>query len=189
MGVVTIPEFNNYLSGMNVTDIQSQSMAAILDGVQSELERYLNRPVQQQRIMEEVDVDFNGNAYLGVTPIAEVYGIYRSGANGEPDMQQALLPSTAGGFFRKNANYLRIGMYAGATVYVDYKGGINADKNPGIKLAIMRVAAREFMHNHGDAMTLENTEARPASDPTPQPKGWTDQELIQFDRLRRRTVM
>lgn len=189
MGVVTVPEFRNYLSGLNVTDVQEQSMGAILAGVQSELEKHLNRPVQEQRVMEEADVECNGHVYLGVTPIVAVYGIYNPGMNGEADLTNPL-NVTSPSFFRKNANYLRLGYGAsGGTVFVDYRGGINGDKNPGIKLAIMRVAAREFMHNHGDSMSLSNTEARPESDPTPTPKGWTQDELLQFDRLRRRTVL
>ena len=185
MAVVTVPELSNYLSGMNVTDIQDQSLEMILAGVQSELERYLNRPVQQQRVMEEVDVE-DGRAYLGVTPIVAVYGVYPVRADGAADTDHPF--AVQGSFFRKNSNYLRlIGM--GGSLYVDYLGGINGDQNPGLKLAIMRVAAREFMHNHGDAMTLSNTEARPESDPTPTPKGWADAELLQFDRLRRRVVL
>lgn len=188
MGVVTVPEFRNYLSGLNVSDIQEQSMSMTLAGVQSELEKYLNRPVQEQRVMEEADVEENGNVYLGVTPIVAVYGIYYPGPLGEADLNNPINVASPS-FFRKNSNYLRLGLYAGGTVFVDYKGGINGDKNPGIKLAIMRVAAREFMHNHGDSMSLSNTEARPESDPTPTPKGWTVDELTQFDRLRRRTVL
>lgn len=191
MGVVTVPELKNYLSGLNITDIQEQSLEAIIGGVQSELERHLNRPVQRQRVMEEADADHAGNVYLGVTPIVEVYGIYPVGMDGGPDLVHPIGNSAnpMGSIFRRNSNYLKLGGVVGGAVYVDYLGGINGDQNPGLKLAIMRVAAREYMHNHGDSMSLSNTESRPESDPTPTPKGWTADELRQFDRLRRRTVL
>ena len=69
------------------------------------------------------------------------------------------------------------------------KGGINGDQHPGIKLAILRVAAREFMYNHSNATTLVNTEGRKPEDPPPVPKGWREEELAQFDRMRRRTAV
>ena len=191
MGVVSVPEMTNYLSGLNVTDIQEQSLSAIINGVQSELERHLNRPVQRQRVMEEADPDYSGNVFLGVTPIVEVYGIYPVGADGGPDLAHPIGNSTTplGSFFRKNSSYLRLGALTGGPVYVDYLGGINGDQNPGLKIAIMRVAAREYMHQHGDSMSLSNTESRPESDPTPTPKGWTVDELRGFDRYRRRVVL
>lgn len=189
MSVVTTPEFTNYLSGLNITDIQEQSMEAILAGVQSELEQHLGRPVQKRRVVEEVEVDMNGLAYLSVTPIMNVYGLYHldptTGERGEAITMESL----PGGWYRRGANFLRLGWGGCRTVVVDYMGGHNADLDPGMKLAIMRVAAREFEHQHGDTMALVNTETRPKADPVPQPKGWTEEELAKFDRLRRRVVL
>jgi hypothetical protein len=59
-----------------------------------------------------------------------------------------------------------------------------------IMLAILRVAAREFQTNHDDTMSLRDTSATTPTDPVPVPrKGWQDDELRQFDRIRRRVVI
>lgn len=188
MSVVTTTEFTNYLSGMDVTDVQKQSAELVLAGVQSELERYLNRPLQQRRVMEEVTTDYDGMAYLAVTPIQEIYGIYAPDPATHERGEQIQQGALGRWGFKKGANWLRLGGCYG-TYFIDYLGGMNADLDPGSKLAIMRVAAREFMHNHSDGMSLSNTEARPPADPTPVAKGWTDEELTKFDRLRRRVIL
>lgn len=187
MSVVTLPEFQNYLSGVKLTEIQTLAAQGVLDGVQSELETYLNRSVQQRRVSEVLDITRQGNVHVSNSPIIELYGVYSLDENGAP-MTEALALSP--GAWRPGRNYVRLG-YIGwcGQVSVDYLGGYNGDKIPGLKLAIMRVAAREFVHNHGDGMTAQNTELRPPEDPTPIAKGWTEEELTKFDRFRRRTAI
>lgn len=185
MAVVTTRELSNYMSGWRYTTVQEIDAQAILDGVQSELELYLNRPLQMRRLVEDVTTDFRGYAYLKVTPITAVHGLYRTDREGQ---QGELITSLPSNFFRRGANYLITGS-ANSRLIVDYTGGVNADINPGVKLAIKRVAAREFAYKHDDAVTLDNTEGRPSEDPTPVPKGWTDEELKKFDRLRRRVIV
>lgn len=185
MGLVTVPEFRVYLSGNNLNTVQVQSAESVLDGVQSELERHLNRPVQMRRVLEEVEVEPEGRAYLKNTPIEAVYGLFHhtpTGAKGEP------VGNVGANLFRKGSNWINVG-WGYSHIWVDYLGGLNGDKIPGLKLAIMRVAAREFAHQHSDNLAISNTEARPPTDPVPIPKGWTEEELASFDRYRRRTVV
>ena len=185
MSVVTVNELANYMGGWKFTPIQRQDAEAILDGVQSELERYINRPLQMRRVVEVVDVDRYGIAYVKITPIVAVHGIYRNDrithGPGEP---YSTVPSN---YFRPGSNYLALGGFG--RVHIDYTGGVNADLDPGVKLAIKRVAAREFLYKHDDSVTLANTEARPPEDADPQPKGWSEEELKKFDRMRRRVVL
>ncbi|QGJ92932.1 head-to-tail adaptor [Gordonia phage Kabocha] len=186
MGLVTVPEFRVYVSGNNLNTLQLQAAEAALNGVQSELERYLNRSVQMRRVTEEVELDEFGRGYLKNTPIEAVYGLFRpsptTGAAGDA------ITSVSPNLFRKGSNFINVG-WGYSHIWVDYLGGLNGDKIPGLKLAIMRVAAREFVHQQSDNLAISNTEARPPSDPVPQPKGWTEQELQSFDRYRRRTVV
>ena len=186
MSVVTLPEFQNYMSGIRMTEIQQLDAVAILDGVQSELEIYINRPLQQRRMTEQVECDPLGRVFLSVTPIVSVYGVYRTNIDGtqgevvDPDA----LPQR---WFTRGGNFLTLNR--GGVFFIDYLGGVNADIVPAVKLAIKRVAAREYVAKHGDNMVVQSTELRPPEDPTPIPKGWTDEELAKFDRLRRRTVV
>ncbi|QZE10806.1 head-to-tail adaptor [Gordonia phage ChisanaKitsune] len=185
MGLVTVPEFRAYMSGNNLNALQLQAAEAALNGVQSELERYLNRSVQMRRVTEEVELDEFGRGYLKNTPIEAVYGLFRHSSTG--GVGEAIV-NVSPHLFRKGANFINVG-WGFTNIWVDYLGGLNGDKIPGLKLAIMRVAAREFVHQQSDNLAISNTEARPPSDPVPQPKGWTEQELQSFDRYRRRTVV
>lgn len=186
MSIVTVPELRNYLSGIGITDTQKVSAELILDGVQSELETYLNRSVQQRRVIEYVPVTNMGHAIASNTPIMELYGVYGSDPRNTvvTPRPMPLLP----GAWRPGQSYVALGFLFQSAVWVDYLGGYNGDKIPGLKLAILRVAAREFVHQHDDGMTVQNTEMRPPADPTPQPKGWQIEELTAFDRYRRRVM-
>lgn len=189
MSIVSVPEFQNYMSGFRMTDVQGMAAQAVLDGVQSELEVYLNRNVQMRRVQETLPIQTNGTVHVSNSPIVELYGVYSSNmVSGAPSTTPMILGV---GAWRSGSNYIRVGYYGygGGYVSVDYKGGMNGDKIPGLKLAIMRVAAREFAHNHDDGMTAQNTELRPPADPTPTPKGWTTDELARFDRYRRRVAI
>lgn len=187
MAVVTTDEFAAYMGGWKYTGIQEQTAQQILDGTQSELERHLNRPLQMRRVLELAQPDMDGRHYFAVTPIVGVHGIYRvhpdTGLKGEAVTELSSLR------WQRGSNFLFYGGY-GSQYYVDYTGGINADVNPGVKLAIMRVAAREFGYKFDETVTVSNTEGRPPEDgPSPQPKGWTADEVKAFDRLRRRVVL
>ena len=58
-----------------------------------------------------------------------------------------------------------------------------------IRLAILRVASREFQQMNDDTMSLRNAAATPPVDPIPVPaRGWRPEELRQFDRIRRRVI-
>lgn len=183
MSVVTTEELSNYMSGWRYSDVQLQDAQAILDGVQSDLELYLNRPLQRRRLLEQVTADFQGRAWMKVTPIVAVHGFKRE--NAVTGLHEPIPGMTFD--YRKGSNFIRIGAHA--TVLVDYTAGINADVQPNVKLAIKRVAAREFTMKHDDTVTLENTEGRVPEDATPTEKGWTVLELAKFDRMRRRTIV
>lgn len=188
MGLVSLPEFQNYLSGVRLDDVQNLAAQAALDGVQSELEIYLNRSLQQRRVQETLTATSTGTVHVSNSPIIALYGVYRiNPVTGIAGTVPMVLPY---GAWKVGQNYIRVGYAATSVgaVSVDYLGGYNGDKIPGVKLAIMRVAAREFVRNHDNSMTIQNTELRPPEDPTPVAKGWTIDELAKFDRYRRRVV-
>lgn len=69
----------------------------------------------------------------------------------------------------------------------EYTGGYNGYIDDSLKLAILEVASRTMVPNHDDTLTIKDDVAR---EPVGQPmvKGWTPEELQQFDRIRRRMV-
>lgn len=183
MSLVTTDEFANYLGGWQFSPVQKTEAESILDGVQSDLERYLNRPVQMRRVLEKVRPERGGLAYVKVTPIVSVHGAYRFG---EFESQGPAVESDFPLVWTPGDSMIR----CGGSVWLDYTGGINGDVHPGIKSAIKRVAKRIWPHTHDSGASVRSTESRPGeggqTDTTP---GWTIDELKQFDRLRRRVVL
>lgn len=203
MALVTPEDLSNHMSGIRMNETQIASARDILAGVQAELEDYINRPLEPVRSREMVRVDRSG--YLNVlnTPVHAVLRIQDYGStlpslpsdvvpNYTPEESAALplvdyVPDNNGramivpGGVRYGTpgGYVLIEYLAGGTPFV-----IRA--LPKIKLAIMRVAAREFDAMHNDSMRVSggSTEATPA----PTEVGWTQPELVAFDRLRRRVV-
>lgn len=194
MAIVTVPEFQNYMSGVRMTPVQEQSAQTILDGVQSELESYLNRPVQVHRLQELVSVR-DGAIYPRVTPIQHIYSLSHLDQSGNPG--PPIKRFTNNSIFQ-GKNFIEYGRYYGYGSYgygftdrvlLDYAAGINGDKHPGLKTAILRVASREFTGKLDGSMTIQNLDGRTPDSPEPTVRGWTEDELKKFDRLRRRVVV
>lgn len=189
MAIVTVHEFRNYMSGVRMTPVQEQSAQTILDGVQSELEGYLRRPVQVHRIQEVVSVK-NGAIYPAVTPIQHIYSLTPMNAQGGMGRPE---PRFTNNVFSQGKNYIEYGHYYGIEygynrLWLDYAAGINGDKNPGLKTAILRVASREFVGKLDGSMTITSLDGRAPDSPEPTTRGWSEEELKKFDHLRRRVV-
>lgn len=201
--LVSAEELSDYMSGIRLNENQRRAAEAVLAGVQADLENYLHRPVEPVRSRELVRVDRSGYLNVRHTPVQAVLRIQNYGAtlptpprnvvpNYTPDPLSIELSDYApinngdqmivpGGVKYGNPNdYVLIEYLAGGSKRI-------MDSLPQIRLAIMRVAAREVQFMHDDTMSLRNANATPPADTIPQ-KGWTEDELRKFDRLRRRIV-
>lgn len=74
-------------------------------------------------------------------------------------------------------------------VLIEYIGGYNGYIDTALKLDILRVAAREVERVYDNAVTLTDGAAQQKVSSDPRTKGWTPDELAQWDRLRRRVVV
>lgn len=203
MALVSPEELARHMSGIRMNSEQTLSAEGILAGVQSELEDHLNRPLEPMRSRELVRVDRNGYVNVRNTPVHAVLRIQDYGStlpvppsgvvpNYTPTLSDALplvdyapvnngahLIVPGGVKYGTPNGYVLIEYLAGGTEFI-------LRRLPAIKLAILRVAAREFDAMHNDSMRIRggSTEATPA----PTEVGWTEAELKSFDRLRRRVV-
>lgn len=191
MAIVTVSEFQNYMSGVRMNPVQEQSAQTILNGVQSELEGWLRRPVQVHRFQELVSVR-DGAIYPAVTPIQHVYSLAHMNQAGQPG---PAIPRFVNNALFQGKNFIEYGRYYGNHGYgytdrlmLDYAAGINGDKHPGLKVAILRVASREFTGKLDGSMTIQSLDGRAPDSPEPTTRGWQEAELKQFDHLRRRVV-
>lgn len=204
MALLTAQELSDYMSGIRMNNAQRRSADVILQGVQGELERHLHRPLEVRRAREMVRVDRSGYLNVRHTPVVAVLRLQNYGStrpvisqkveNYKPVESDALplydyAPENNGAEIIVPGG-IRYGT-PGNYVLVEYISGgrLIFDALPQIKIAILRVAAREFTNMHDDTMSLRGTQAQAGNQRNAAlPDGWTREELQKFDRLRRRIV-
>lgn len=188
MSIVSTTELGNYLSKIGLDSDQASAAQETLDGLQRELERYCQRPLERRERTELVYPDDAGRLWPSATPIVSV------------SAPEGLLPNGANGLAGGYPVAFGFADYVGP-VEVTYIGGIadpdeeidplnewGVSEVSDIKIAILRAASREFTVRHDDTVTVTDLETRETQPVDRQPPGFTDDELKKFDRLRRRTV-
>jgi hypothetical protein len=206
MALVEVPELLQYMGGLKLTtDQEGITETVILPGVQQELENYLNRPIEPVRVRETLRADDMGWVYLRVTPVHQIISVTRSDGTVTPVVVIPWAELAMNDDYRQwdawgNPDEFRIHVGVGApfTPYptpwgnahwaVEYIAGYNGYVDAGLKLANMRVAAREVEMQFDDSMSLRGGQTEAASDSDNRQKGWTIDELTAWDRLRRRVV-
>lgn len=189
--IVSAPDLIDYMSGINLSAPQETAAAFVLAGIQADLERYLNRPLEPRVVTEKVSVD--ELTYALATSVSPILSI----------------PSTSPYVLIGDRIYAN-SLYASGTLWtlshwdqaqfmtVTYTAGFDArptsDLNnefADVRLAIMRVAAREMTNRHDDTVSVKGLETENVGEPTgPQNgvQGWTMDELRMHDRLRKRVI-
>lgn len=175
MSIVETGELKDYMSGIGLDADQAEAAQDILDGLQRQLERYCQRPLERKSRTEVLVPDEFGRLWPTATPI-----------------QSITAPVDQGWEIR--GNYLAAGglLFGGAgysPVEVTYVGGVVGVDEDDIRVAILRAAAREVAYRHDDVLDVNDLSARPTQPPDRREPGFTADELAQFDRLRRRTVV
>lgn len=82
-----------------------------------------------------------------------------------------------------------IGVSPEVTYVCDYTGGWKGLEEEGLTLAILRVAAREVERQFDDTMSIKGGSLDAAESSDPRYKYWDQDELYEWDRLRRRIVV
>lgn len=214
--LVSADELIKYMSNLNLNVPQKEEAASILSGVQGELETYCNRPLELVQIRELVTTDGSGYANVSVSPVHKVIattaveaGMVTLPANFytpiyPAPMERDTLIGEAGRMIDNVRTGGRavgdplivpggIGIGAPNAIYViEYIGGYDLVSMPqyqSVRTAIKRVAAREVGPMYDDTIDLRSGNAEKNREPDNRDKGWTEDELKKFDRLRRRVVV
>lgn len=194
MALVTVTDLREYMSDVSLTNSQMRTAQTVLDGVQQSLELYLGRPVQVVQVREKRRSNADGDLMLSVTPVYTIIGvrIATDAMTYPPDItpMSAQEADRVWDAMPANSPIVPGGIYVGTpnTWFIaEYTGGYNGYIDDSLKLAILEVASRTMVPNHDDTLTIKDDVAR---EPVGQPmvKGWTPEELQQFDRIRRRMV-
>ncbi len=171
--IVEVDELQDYMSSIGLTADQNKAAEQVLAGLERALERHLQRPLERKERTEVVFPDEFGRLWPKATPIVSVSSppeLYPNGANGLSGSFTTAATGSAG-------------------VVVTYVGWLVGTDEEDVRVAILRAAAREMTPRHDDTLSVrELTTQVPAQSDRREP-GWTDDELKQFDRLRRRTVV
>lgn len=210
-GIVSVDELINHMSNINLNAQQRIAAAHTLAGTQQDLENYLNRPLEPVQMREFAQSDGGGYFNTSVSPVLKVIRLdpveipyahlplnwigspYAApvierdaliGPNGK--LLDHFMPTIGdpvvvpGGIF--------IG-YDASWYAVEYVAGYNGFMDEGLKQAIKVVAARSMGTIHDDTLSLRSGNAERATEPDTRGQGWTMDEKMSWDRLRRRVVV
>lgn len=211
-------ELMSYMGGMVLeTEVFNFVEGVILPGVQQELENYLNRPVEPIQVREPRQPDSEGNVVLTVSPVWKILDIdYMGQSHQVPDayLPPGLSPihpvaerifdisefeQTATAWMQPISPIINIFTWSPIYNYginprippyvvMNYVGGLRGYTIAGLKLAMLRVAAREVERNLDDTLSLRAGSAEIATYSDQREKGWTDAELHAWSRYRRPVV-
>lgn len=179
---VSVSELRDYMSGIGLDADQSSAMQDVLDGLQRELERYCRRVFTRKERTEVIVADEMGRLWPSATPVVSVStpGLWARG--------NEIVGSSTWGYTAGDGFYGGVGPHG---VSVTYVGGLDPDDGDfhDVRLAILRVAAREATTRHDDVLDPNDLSARHVAPADRRALGWLPEELAKFDRLRRRTVV
>ena len=199
MALVTVADLRKYMSDISLSSKQMDMAQLALDAAQQALETYLGRPVQPVQVREKRRSNSAGDLVLSVTPVHQVLSVRLSSATENTiPTDPTPIALTASDIDRlwdaapTSYNIVPGGVYVGRsrTYYViEYIGGYNGYADDFLKNQILEVASRTMTVNHDDTLTIKGDMAQEPSGAQQIKKGWTEDELKQFDRLRRRVVV
>lgn len=209
MTLVSVDDLMDYMGGLTLTQTQiDHTNNFILPGIQQDLETYLNRPVEPIIVREGLRPDDRVFLWFRVTPIHVVQSVTRSDGSavtletiplaptisnpadlriydewGVPELYGYQLSAFSSG-------YVGYPVMSSAPYYIaTYVAGYNGYVNEALMLDIMRVSAREVEMQFDDTLSLRGGQTEAASDSDNRTKGWTQEELMKWDRLRRRVAV
>lgn len=175
MGVVIdVEDLTDFMSGIDLTAEQRAAAEDIIEGVEGQLALYLNRPLVPTTTTQTVKVGPDGYLQLKNTPVTAVTSVTWPYGN-------------ITGYVISDGAVEMPSLYYGASVTITYTGGLDVGSMAAVRIAVLRVAAREMENRHDDTLSLQNGVAR---DTAPaQPIGWQMEELRRLSRYRRRVAV
>lgn len=202
--LVTVSQLQKYMD-VKFTNIQQDAAEYVLEGLQSELESFLRRPIEIDEYTETHVMDSNyvgipsssffynesldttGNQLLYIQPPATIY--LRNSPVISVDSITITnpfgtdMPQTEGYDYivrRYGVDLFRA--YANDTVTVTYTAGLDGPNIKHFRLMILRAATREMQNMHDDVVGVKDLNPRNVA---PVATGFTEEELRSVRRYRR----
>ena len=206
--LVSIDELRRY---MDITFSSRQEDAAtyVLEGLQSELEAYIRRPIEVQELTEThviqassvgmptasffYDQSLDTTLNTGISITQPPVGVYLRNSP-VVSVSEVTITNTTGDVLSQTEgiDYVvqRYGIdcyrgYPNDVVTVTYEGGLNGDNIKMFRLMILRAASREMQNMHDDVVGIKDLNSRNVA---PLQTGFLDSELLALKRYRRKQI-
>jgi hypothetical protein len=203
--LVTVADLIKYMD-IRFSNRQEEAAQFVLEGLQSELETYLRRPVEPTLFTEKYIMDSNfvgvptssffynesldttlntstylmppNTVYLRNSPVVSITSVVI-----RQQTQQVGVVQTVGRDFvtRRYGIDLYRG-YANDEITITYTAGLDGNAIKMFKLMILRAATREMQNMHDDVVGIKDLETRNVA---PLETGFSERELLSVKRWRR----
>jgi len=206
--LVSVDELQTYMD-IKFSNRQYDAGEMVLQGLQSELESYLRRPIEVLSVTEDHVLESN---YVGIpqtsffynysldttqqaldyllppitvyvrnSPIVSVESVTITNQRGDARAQNV---GTDYVVRRWGIDLYRA--FANDTVTIEYTAGLEGADIPYFRLMILRAASREMQNLHDDVVGLKDLNTRNVA---PLQTGFTEEELRSVKRWRRHRVV
>lgn len=206
-------EVDDLIAYMDIKFSNRQTRAAqfVLEGLQSELESYLRRPIEVGSFTDDYVIPFEDigypessffydrsldttntsvgayqpplTVYLRNSPVASVLSVYVSTPSSASVTPTLQSPNTDYVVRRYGIDMYRA--FPNDKVTVTYTAGLDGPEIKVFKLLILRAAAREMQNMHDDVVGLKDLETRNVA---PLTTGFTAEELKSVSRWKRKQI-
>jgi hypothetical protein len=205
--LVSVNDLQTYMD-ISFTNRQQDAAEFVLEGLQSELESFLRRPVEVGTFTEQHVIESNhmgipnasffynysldttsqtlsyidppATVYLRNTPVATVTSVTIQSPTMSPVAQV-----NGRDYVVRSFGVELYRAYANDLVTIVYTGGLDGAEIKHFKILILRAATREMQNMHDDVVGIKDLETRNVA---PLETGFTEMELNSVRRYRRRRV-
>lgn len=164
-GVASVDELIAYMSDIELSAGQRLAAKLILDGIEGEIRRFINRPILPLEVTETPAVAADGLLLTRHTPVLSLTAV--EGV----ELRDNLLYATGWG----------------GSASITYVAGLLPDDLAVVKLQILRVAAREMTNKHDDIQG--NSGVGDGEDAEPRPEGLQDEDRTVLRPMRKRVLV
>ena len=203
--LVSVNDLQIYMD-VSFSNRQQDAAEFVLEGLQSELESYLRRPVEPVTVTEthviesaEIGVPMSSffydqsldttqrpmsviqppiTIYLRNSPVASVASVTLK----SPTQASAVTQQADRDYVVRRFGIDIFRGFANDLVTVTYTGGLDGDDIPHFKSLILRAATREMQNMHDDVVGVKDLQTRNVA---PMETGFTDRELMSIRKYRR----
>ena len=199
MALITVSDLQTYMD-VDFTNTQEDAVTMVIEGLQSELEAYLRRPIEQGSFTETYRVPEVGRGIVNqqyyynyptnpettlTSPgiiYAPIYTLYLDNSPVISVTSVSITPASASATATTQVAEQDFNAYANDQITVTYSAGLDGPIIQVFKSLMLRAATREVQNMHDDTVGLKDLTTRNVA---PLETGFSERELQSIKRYRR----